>query len=81
MKTTELLKNPAFSEKLESVLSGHIMSVYIKANLTPPVPRWHCDRFVYADSAPEKYARHLREGMKLLAEELDKFNEKGAENE
>jgi len=77
MKTTELLQNPAFSEKLESVLSGHIMSVYINADMTPPVPYWKNKKFVYADSAPEKYAKHLREGMKLLAEELDKFNEKG----
>ena len=77
MKTTELLQNPAFSEKLESIISGHIMAVYIKANLTPPVPRWHGDRFVYADSAPEKYERRLREGMKLLAEALDELNEKG----
>ena len=81
MKTTELLQNHEFSEKLESALSGHIMSVYIKANLNPPVPYWRDNRFVYADAAPEKYAKHLREGMKLLAEELDKHQEKGAENE
>lgn len=81
MKAIELLQKTEFNEKIESALSGHIMSVYIKANLNPPVPYWRDNRFVYADAAPDKYAKHLREGMKLLAEALDLHNEKGAENE
>lgn len=73
---TEMLETPQIKTKIESALSSHVMGVYRKAGLTPPVPFLNVDTFVYADPAPEKYARHLREGMKLFAELLDEIHQK-----
>lgn len=70
---TEMLEQPQIKQKIESLLGGHIMTVYRNAGLNPPVPLLHGDKFVYADPAPEKYAKHLREGMKLFAEALDQM--------
>lgn len=75
MKISELLQKPEFNEKIESVVSGHIVAVYQKANMEPPIPRWQGNRFIYADPAPEKYAKHLREGVVLMATVLDSFQE------
>ncbi len=49
MKISELLQKPEFNEKIESVVSGHIVAVYQKANMEPPIPRWIDNQFVYAD--------------------------------
>ncbi|MFX5300218.1 hypothetical protein ABTD13_08070 [Acinetobacter baumannii] len=69
----EKLQDPKTVQKLESLLGGHIMSVYRNAGFNPPVPVSHGGRFIYADPAPENYARHLREGMKLFAQALDEL--------
>lgn len=73
---TEMLDQPQIKTKIESALSAHIMGAYLKAGLTPPVPFLNVDQFVYADAAPQKYANHLREGMKLFAELLDEIHQK-----
>ena len=73
---TEMLETPQIKTKIESALSGHIMGVYCNAGLTPPVPFLNVDTFVYAEQAPQKYAKHLREGMKLFAELLDEIHQK-----
>lgn len=75
MKISELLQKPEFNEKIESALSGHIVAVYQKANMEPPIPRWQDNQFVYADPAPAKYAKHLRQGVVLMAGLLDEFYE------
>lgn len=75
MKISELLQKPEFNEQIESVVSGHIVAVYQKANMEPPIPRWIDNQFVYADPAPAKYAARLREGVILLAGVLDSFQE------
>ncbi|WP_336938221.1 hypothetical protein [Acinetobacter modestus] len=72
---TEMLEQPQIKTKIESALSGHIMGVYRNAGLTPPIPFLNVDTFVYADPAPQKYANHLREGMKLFAEILDQIHQ------
>ncbi|QDJ91849.1 hypothetical protein [Acinetobacter haemolyticus] len=77
---TEMLEQPQIKKKIESQLGGHIMTVYRNAGYTPPVPMLHDDKFVYADPAPQKYANHLREGMKLFAEVLDEINLNGGGN-
>jgi len=75
MKTyIERLQHPETVQKLESLLGGYIMSVYRNAGLIPPTPVLHGGCFIYADPAPEKYARHLREGMKIFAQALDELN-------
>jgi len=76
----EKLQDPTTVQKLESLLGGHIMSVYRNAGFNPPTPVLHGGRFIYADPAPEKYARHLREGMRLLALALDELAEKDGGN-
>jgi len=70
---TEMLEQPQIKKKIESLLGGHIMTVYRNAGMNPPVPVLHGDRFIYADPKPEKYAKHLREGMRLFAEALDQL--------
>ena len=75
---TEKLQDPKFMDKTESLIGGHIMSVYRDAGMEPPIPFLENDIFVYVDQATNKYAKHLREGMKLLAEALDAEN--GGEN-
>ena len=75
---TEKLQDPKFMNKTESLIGGHIMAVYRDAGMEPPIPFLENDIFVYVDQAPNKYAKHLREGMKLLAEALDAEN--GGEN-
>ena len=75
---TEKLQDPKFMDKTESLIGGHIMSVYRDAGMEPPVPFVQNDIFVYVDQRANKYAKHLRDGMKLLAEALDAEN--GGEN-
>ena len=75
---TEKLQDPKFMNKTESLIGGHIMSVYRDAGMEPPVPFVQNDIFVYVDQRANKYAKHLRDGMKLLAEALDAEN--GGEN-
>lgn len=75
MKISELLQKPEFNEKIESAVSGHIVAIYQKVNMEPPIPRWIDNQFVYADPAPAKYAKHLREGVVLMAVVLDSFQE------
>ncbi|MFN4317166.1 hypothetical protein [Acinetobacter parvus] len=78
-KFIEKLQDPKFKDKTESLIGGHIMAVYRDAGLEPPVPFiGNNDQFTYVDQRPDRYARHLREGMKLLAEALDAEN--GGEN-
>jgi len=76
----EKLQDPQTVQKLESLLGGHIMSMYRNAGLIPPTPVLHGGRFIYADPAPEKYAWHLREGMKLFAQAMDEMSEKDGGN-
>lgn len=81
MKTyIERLQDPKTVQMLESLLGGHIMSVYRNAGFVPPTPVLHGGRFIYADPAPEKYAHHLREGMKLFAQALDEMAQKDGGN-
>ena len=75
---TEKLQDLKFMNKTESLIGGHIMSVYRDAGMEPPVPFVQNDIFVYVDQRANKYAKHLRDGMKLLAEALDAEN--GGEN-
>ena len=77
-KFIEKLQDPKFMNKTESLIGGHIMSAYRDAGMEPPVPFVQNDIFVYVDQRANKYAKHLREGMKLLAEALDAEN--GGEN-
>ena len=70
-KFIEKLQDPKFKDKTESLIGGHIVAVYRDAGMEPPIPFLENDIFVYVDQAPNKYAKHLREGMKLLAEALD----------
>ena len=77
-KFIEKLQDPKFMNKTESLIGGHIMSVYRDAGMEPPVPFVQNDIFVYVDQRANKYAKHLRKGMKLLAEALDAEN--GGEN-
>ena len=77
-KFIEKLQDLKFMNKTESLIGGHIMSVYRDAGMEPPVPFVQNDIFVYVDQRANKYAKHLREGMKLLAEALDAEN--GGEN-
>ena len=77
---TEMLEQPQIKTKIESALSGHIMGAYRNAGLNPPVPFLNIDTFVYADAAPQKYANHLREGMRLFAEILDELEVNKNEN-
>ena len=73
-KFIEKLQDPKFTDKTESLIGGHIVAVYRDAGMEPPIPFLENDIFVYVDQAPNKYAKHLREGMKLLAEALDAEN-------
>ncbi|KCY21629.1 hypothetical protein [Acinetobacter baumannii] len=70
----ERLQDPKTVQKLENLLGGHVMSVYQNAGFTPPIPRLHGDRFIYPDPAAQRYANHLREGMKIFAQALDELN-------
>lgn len=76
----EKLQDPKTIQKLESLLGGHIMSAYRNAGYNPPTPVLQGGRFIYADPAPEKYAHHLREGMKLFAQALDEMSQNDGGN-
>lgn len=77
---TEMLEQPQIITKIESAIGGQIVSVYLAAGLTPPIPFQENGRFKYVDPAPQKYANHLREGMKLFAEILDELEGNKNEN-
>lgn len=70
---TEMLEQPQIKAKVESLIGGHIVEVYLAAQLEPPIPFKENGRFKYVDQRPEKYAKRLREGMKLFAEVLDEL--------
>ncbi len=75
MKISELLQKPEFNEKIESVVSGHIVAVYQKANMEPPIPRGSTISLFTLIQRQRKYAKHLREGVFLMATVLDSFQE------
>ena len=51
---TEKLQDPKFMDKTESLIGGHIMSVYRDAGMEPPVPFVQNDIFVYVDQRANK---------------------------
>lgn len=71
----EMLDQPQIITKIESAIGGQIVSVYLAAQLEPPIPFKENGRFKYVDQRPEKYANHLREGIRLFAEVLDEIHQ------
>lgn len=69
----EMLEQPHIKAKVESLIGGHILGVYINAGYEPPIPLKENGRFKYEDQRPDAYAKRLREGMKLFAEALDEL--------
>lgn len=72
---TEMLEQPHIKAKVESLIGGHILGVYINAGYEPPIPLKENGRFKYVDQRPDAYAKRLREGMKLFAEVLDEIHQ------
>lgn len=71
MTKIELLQNPAFKRSLENRIVRHINDEYMRAGMSPPLPKFRNDVVHYDDKAPNKLASRLRTGMRILAKTLD----------
>lgn len=75
MTKTELLQDKAFKRNLEQRIVRHINDEYMRAGMSPPLPKFKDDAVRYDDKTPNKLASRLRAGMRILAKALDEKEE------
>ena len=75
----EQLQDANITCELESRLSGYIAQSYSSAGLQPPIPVLQNGLFVYADARVNKIINHMRQGILLHADLLDKLEKNESE--
>ena len=71
MTPVEMLQDPTFKRDLENRIVRHINDEYMRAGMSPPLPKFRNDVVHYDDKTPNKLANRLRAGMRILAKALD----------
>ncbi|MDM1718073.1 hypothetical protein [Acinetobacter towneri] len=81
MTHIDMLKDPAFKRSLENKIVAHINTEYMKAGMSPPLPKFRNDVATYDEENVTKLAKRIRVGIVLLAQTLDEAcKDKGGEN-
>lgn len=71
MTHIEMLQNPEFKRSLENKIVAHINTEYMKAGMSPPVPKFRNNMATYEEANVTKLANRVRTGMVLFAQALD----------
>lgn len=71
MTHLEMLQDPDFKRSLENKIVAHINTEYMKAGMSPPVPKFRNNMAVYEEVNVTKLANRVRTGMVLMAQALD----------
>lgn len=71
MTHLEMLQDPDFKRSLENKNVAHINTEYMKAGMSPPVPKFRNNMATYEEANVTKLANRVRTGMVLMAQALD----------
>lgn len=71
MTHIEMLQDPDFKRSLENKIVAHINTEYMKAGMSPPVPKFRNNMATYEEANVTKLANRVRTGMVLMAQALD----------
>lgn len=71
MTHLEMLEDPDFKRSLENKIVAHINTEYMKAGMSPPVPKFRNNMATYEEANVTKLANRVRTGMVLMAQALD----------
>ena len=71
MNHLDLLRSPNFKRSFERKIVAHINSEYMKAGMSPPLPKFENDMATYAEENVSKLANRVRTGAVLFAQLLD----------
>lgn len=81
MTYVQKLQDPTFKRSLENKIVAHINTEYMKAGMSPPLPKFRNDVATYDEENVTKLAKRIRVGIVLLAQTLDDSNkDKGGKN-
>lgn len=75
MTHIEMLQSPNFKRSLERKIVAHITEEYLKAGMSPPLPKYENDMATYAEANVSKLANRVRTGAVLYALLLDEQKE------
>ncbi|MHA3061205.1 hypothetical protein ACX1NY_11350 [Acinetobacter sp. ANC 4631] len=78
MTYIEMLQDANFKRRLETKIVAHINDEYMKAGISPPLPKFRNNMVNYDEPSVTKLANRVRTGAVLLAQLLDE--QKGEEN-
>ncbi|MHA3104649.1 hypothetical protein [Acinetobacter sp. ANC 3791] len=78
MTHIEMLQNADFKRRFENKIVAHINAEYMKAGMSPPLPKFRNNVANYDEANVTKLANRVRTGAVLLAQLLDE--QKGEEN-
>lgn len=71
MTHIEMLQDPDFKRSLGNKIVAHINTEYMKAGMSPPVPKFRNNMATYEEANVTKLANRVRTGMVLMAQALD----------
>ena len=71
MTHLDLLRSPNFKRSFERKIVAHINAEYLKAGLSPPLPKFENDMATYSEANVSKLANRVRTGAVLFAQLLD----------
>ena len=75
MTHLEMLQSPNFKLSLERKIVAHITAEYLKAGMSPPLPKYVNNMATYAEANVSKLANRVRTGAVLFAQLLDEQKE------
>jgi hypothetical protein len=75
MTHLDLLRSPNFKRSFERKIVAHINAEYMKAGMSPPLPKFENDMATYAEANVSKLANRVRTGAVLFAQLLDEQKE------
>lgn len=67
----KMLQSPNFKLSLERKIVAHITEEYLKAGMSPPLPKYVNNMATYAEANVSKLANRVRTGAVLFAQLLD----------
>ena len=70
-KYIQQLQDPTFKRSLENKIVAHINTEYMKAGMSPPLPKFRNNMAIYEEANVTKLANRVRTGMVLMAQALD----------
>lgn len=76
MNALQMLQDPAVKRTFEGKIIAHINAEYMKAGMSPPLPKIRDNMAFYDEENVTKLANRIRTGAVLFAKLLDELNAK-----